>query len=87
MANIATPAWPNSPNPPMGQPEKKRVRVKLDTVSDIKAEAAKLYRLCRSGEVDPSEAGKLAYLLQIVAKLTETSDLEARLAELETERS
>ena len=55
----------------------------LDTVADVKAEACKLYRAVRAKEIDASEAGKLAYLLQIIAKLAETADLEQKLLELE----
>ena len=86
MANITTPTWPSPVSPPMGQPKAKRVRCKLDTVADVKAEACKLYRAVRAKEIDASEAGKLAYLLQIIAKLAETADLESRLAELEQQQ-
>ncbi|WP_054304481.1 hypothetical protein [Gemmobacter sp. LW-1] len=86
MANITTPTWPSQVSPPVGQPKAKRVRCKLDTVSDVKAEACKLYRAVRAKEIDASEAGKLAYLLQIIAKLAETADLESRLAELEQQQ-
>ncbi|WP_276714998.1 hypothetical protein [Pseudooceanicola nitratireducens] len=85
MATKPNTAWGQPISPPVGPKNgRKRIRCKLDSVSDVKAEACKLYRLVRSGEIDASEAGKLAYLLQIIAKLAETSDLEARLAELET---
>lgn len=83
MSNMASPTWPSSPSPPMGQGKPKRIRCKLDTVADVKAEACKLYRSVKAKEIDASEAGKLAYLLQIIAKLAETADLEGRLAELE----
>jgi hypothetical protein len=42
-----------------------------------------LYRRVLAGEIESSEAGKLAYLLQIIAKLAETADLEAKIAALE----
>ncbi|WP_165571257.1 hypothetical protein [Paracoccus nototheniae] len=57
----------------------------MDTVADVKAEACKLYRSVRAKEIDASEAGKLAYLLQIIAKLAETSELEAKIIALEAE--
>lgn len=80
MAQVPSTAWPAPPKPPVGP---KRIRCKLDTVADVKAEACKLYRAVRAKEIDASEAGKLAYLLQIIAKLAETADLEAKLLELE----
>ncbi len=86
MASPSASAWNAPVSPPMGQPKAKRIRCKLDSVSDVKAEACKLYRSVRAKEIDASEAGKLAYLLQIIAKLAETADLERRLAELESEQ-
>lgn len=83
MANISTPTWPSQASPPMVPPGPKRIRCKLDSVADVKAEACKLYRAVRAREIDASEAGKLAYLLQIIAKLAETSDLEQKILELE----
>jgi hypothetical protein len=84
MTNFPNTAWGQPTNTPMPLKDgRKRVRCKLDTVADVKAEACKLYRSVRSKEIDASEAGKLAYLLQIIAKLAETADLEAKLLELE----
>lgn len=84
MASPPASAWNTPVSPPMGQPKAKRIRCKLDTVADVKAEACKLYRAVRAKEIDASEAGKLAYLLQIIAKLAETADLEAKIAALES---
>lgn len=84
MTNIPNSAWGRPIQPPVPKTDgRKRIRCKLDTVADVKAEACKLYRSVRSKEIDASEAGKLAYLLQIIAKLAETADLEAKLIELE----
>ena len=84
MADISNTTWGQPTTTPTGPKDgRKRIRCKLDSVSDVKAEACKLYRLVRSGEIEASEAGKLAYLLQIIAKLAETADLEAKLIELE----
>lgn len=84
MAQVPSTAWQTPVDPPMGQAKPKRIRCKLDTVADVKAEACKLYRSVRAKEIDASEAGKLAYLLQIIAKLAETADLERKLEELES---
>lgn len=84
MTDNPNTAWGQPISPPMAPKDgRKRIRCKLDSVSGVKAEACKLYRLVRSGEIEASEAGKLAYLLQIIAKLAETADLEAKLVELE----
>ncbi len=84
MSNIPNNAWGQPVQAPVGPKDgRKRIRCKLDTVSDVKAEACKLYRAVRAKEIDASEAGKLAYLLQIIAKLAETADLEAKLIALE----
>jgi hypothetical protein len=64
-------------------PHPLKVRVKLNTVADVQRELAKLYRLARSKNMDTSEASKLANILVMIARIMETSDLEARLAALE----
>jgi len=84
MTDTPNTAWGEPITPPTSPKDgRKRIRCKLDSVSDVKAEACKLYRLVRAKEISASEAGKLAYLLQIIAKLAETADLEAKLVELE----
>ena len=60
-----------------------QVRVKLTTVHDVQKELSKIYRLCRAKKLDVSEGSKLANILVMVARLMETSDLEARIAALE----
>lgn len=64
-------------------PHPLKVRVKLNTVADVQRELAKLYRLARSKQMDTSEASKLANILVMIARIMETSDLEARLSALE----
>ncbi|MGY6120457.1 hypothetical protein ACW9YQ_27865 (plasmid) [Paraburkholderia strydomiana] len=58
-------------------------RIKLKTVSDVKAEMARVYRAAVKGEIAPEAATKLTYILQTHAKLIEVSDIEKRVAELE----
>jgi len=60
-----------------------RYRAKLDSISDVKREMAKVYREARSGVVDVQDATKLTWCLQAVAKVIEGSDLERRLELLE----
>jgi hypothetical protein len=60
-----------------------RYRAKLDSISDVKREMAKVYREARSGVVDVQDATKLTWCLQAVAKVIEGSDLEKRIEILE----
>jgi hypothetical protein len=64
-------------------PHPLKVRVKLNTIADVQRELSKLYRLARSKRMDVSDASKLGNLLMLVARIMETSDLEARLSALE----
>ncbi len=83
MTNVPASAWGSPASPGRGKAKPKRIRCKLETVADVKAQACLLYRRVLAGEIESSEAGKLAYLLQIIAKLAETADLEAKIAALE----
>lgn len=60
-------------------------RIKLKTVTDVKAELARIYRASVTGELDVNAATKLAYMLQVQSKFIETSDIERRIAELESQ--
>jgi hypothetical protein len=56
-----------------------RYRCRLETMSDIRKEQAKLYRQARSGLLDASDATKLGWLLSEVRK---TVEIESRNAEM-----
>lgn len=58
-------------------------RLRLSTIADCKREIAKLYREVRRGELLSTEAGKLVWMLNILANLIADHDLEARLDALE----
>ena len=60
-----------------------RYRAKLDTLQDVRKEAARVYRECRSGLLEPQDGTKLVWMLQAVGKLLESSDLEKRIEALE----
>ena len=62
-----------------------RCRAKLDTAQDLRRELSKLYRECRSGLLESSEATKLTYILIAIQKVIESSDMEARMARLEND--
>ena len=57
----------------------------LETASDVKREAARLYRAARRGEVVPGDASKLASVLSLIARVIEGAEAEARLVALEAE--
>ena len=63
-----------------------RYRCKLDTLNDVKREMTKLYRESRSGLIDVQDSTKHVWVLQAVAKIIETSELEKRLEVLEAKK-
>lgn len=60
-----------------------RVRCKLTSVDDVKAELARLYREGKSGRRDVAAVSRLANVLAIMARLIEGADFEKRLEALE----
>jgi hypothetical protein len=67
-------------------PEKGRYRAKLDTLQDVRKEAARVYREARSGVIEPQEATKLVWCLQSIGKLITESDIEKRVEALEAQQ-
>jgi hypothetical protein len=63
-----------------------RYRCQLDTMTDVKREMAKVYRECRSEIIDAQTGTKLTWMLQAVAKVIETNDLEKRIEVLENQK-
>jgi hypothetical protein len=55
----------------------------LETATDVKREAGKLYRAARRGEVPAADASRLASVLALILKVIEGADLETRIAALE----
>lgn len=76
----AGPAAAPAPTPPakMASP-----RLKLETAANVRRELARIYRETRRGELKPETATKLAYLLDLMARMIERTELEARIAALE----
>lgn len=62
-------------------------RARLQTISDVSHELAKLYREARSGKIDVSDASRLANLLSILARILGESVLEKRIEILEQRES
>jgi hypothetical protein len=65
----------------------RRVRVKLNTVTDARKEMSKLYREARAGKIDIAEASKLANILMLIGRMIERSEFERRLETLEAKTS
>jgi len=61
------------------------VKIKLDTLHDIRREMARVYRECRSGKLDLADGSKLSYMLQGLVKVVEASVIEDRLKALEND--
>ena len=64
-------------------PAKVSPRLKLGSVRDVRKQLAVIYREARNGTLKPETATKLAFLLDLMARIIERSDLEARLVALE----
>lgn len=60
-----------------------RLRLKLKTLDDVKAELARLYREGKAGRRDVAEVSKLANVLSILGRLIEGVELAARIEALE----
>ena len=65
-------------------PRRKGFRVKLQSVNDVQSQLARLYREARSGSIRVEDASRLANILAILGRMIGDSDLEARIAALET---
>ncbi|MEJ7776455.1 MAG: hypothetical protein WKF52_03510 [Sphingomicrobium sp.] len=93
---MSNPGWPSPP--PIGAandasalssmgkatpPAKPMARLRLNSVNDCGKELRKLYRESRAGTLAVKEATSLAYLLNMLANILATSDLESRLEQLE----
>ena len=58
-------------------------RINLDSLENVRREVARLYREARSGMLPLTDATRLAFLLQVLAKLHEVTTLERRITALE----
>ena len=61
-----------------------RVRCKLNTIDDIKAEMARIYREAKAGTRSVGDASRLVNMLSLHARLIEGADFERRMAIAET---
>lgn len=56
---------------------------RLHDLKSVKRELGSLYREARLGKIDTQDASRLGNLLSILARIIQTSDLEARITALE----
>jgi len=68
-------------------PPQKQRQITLTKLSHVRTELAKLYSEARRGQVNVSDASKLAHMLQILAKIITGDDIERRLEALEEKES
>ena len=68
------------PSAPAAPP---RLRIKLKTIDDVRAEMARLYREGKAGLRDVADVSRLANVLALLGRLIEGSDLEKRIAAIE----
>lgn len=61
----------------------RRSRVRLDSASDCRREAARQYRRAINGELKIEDMSRLINALALIGRMIEGSDLEARLDALE----
>lgn len=78
-------AQPPETEPPAAKPPapKKYARIPLRTIGEVHAEAARIYRLARSGQMDSAECSRLASVLALIARMIEGGELERRVRALE----
>jgi hypothetical protein len=66
-------------------PTPKRKRTKLGNIREIRAELGRVYRLAKGGQMDINVATRLAYLLDLMARMIERAEREERVERLEGE--
>lgn len=69
----------SDPSPPTAT----RVRAPLRNVHEVRAELCKVYREMRGGKLPVDHGSKYAHVLQVIARLFETTDLAERVQRLE----
>ncbi len=64
-------------------PPRQKGSIALTKMAHIRSELSRLYREARNGKIDLGDATKLTYILQVLAKVIEGNELEARIEALE----
>jgi len=55
----------------------------LETLPDVRREMARVYRQMRHGRIDTQDATRMTYVLTQIAKIIQTTELEARIDAVE----
>lgn len=58
-------------------------KIPLQSLEDVRREAARLYREARAGRIETADASRLSFMLQGIAKMVEMSTIERRIEALE----
>lgn len=61
-------------------------KARLNTIGEIRREAAKVYNEARSGTLQSGEATRFTYILNVIATLIRDGELENRVKALEQEK-
>jgi len=69
---------PQTPPPRVGR---------LDSLQGVRRELVRIYKDMRQKKIPTQEGTRFAFVLQIIAKVLEQSDLEQRIEALEAERA
>ena len=55
----------------------------LETLPDVRREMARVYRHMRHGRIDTQDATRMIYVLTQIAKIIQTTELDARIEAVE----
>lgn len=58
-------------------------RVNLRTLEGVRVEMGRVYRQMKAGQIEGADGTKRAYVLSLIGKLIEVSELQARIEALE----
>jgi hypothetical protein len=78
---VTPPRVPRTPAAPAP-----RLRLRLNSIDDVKKEMGRLYREGKAGKRDVGNVSRLANVLAIMGRLIEGSELEARIAAIEKQQ-
>ena len=58
-------------------------KIPLQSLEDVRREAARVYREARAGKIETADASRLSFMLQTIGKLIEAGTIERRIEALE----
>jgi len=60
-------------------------KIPLQSMEDVRREAARVYREARGGRLETADASRLSFMLQGIGKMLEATTIEVRIRELENQ--